>query len=79
MLGVDSADDPGAALTMLADLGVHLPAVIDADGAAGKALRLPPGLPLSYVVRADGSVAMVDPPIPFASPGDVAAAVARLS
>ena len=79
VLGVDSADDPGAALTMLADLGIHLPAVSDADGAVGKALRLPPGLPLSYVVRADGSVAMVDPPIPFASPGDVAAAVARLS
>jgi thiol-disulfide isomerase/thioredoxin len=79
VLGVDSADDPGAALTMLADLGVHLPAVSDADGAVGKALRLPPGLPLSYVVRADGSVAMVDPPVPFASPGDVAAAVARLS
>jgi thiol-disulfide isomerase/thioredoxin len=79
VLGVDSADDPGAALTMLADLGVHLPAVSDADGAVGKALRLPPGLPLSYVVRADGSVAMVDPPVPFASPSDVAAAVARLS
>jgi thiol-disulfide isomerase/thioredoxin len=79
VLGVDSADDPGAALTMLADLGVHLPAVGDADGVVGKALRLPPGLPLSYVVRADGSVAMVTPPVPFASPGDVAAAVARLS
>jgi hypothetical protein len=31
------------------------------------------------VVRADGSVAMVTPPVPFASTDDVAAAVARLS
>lgn len=79
VLGVDSADDPAAALTLLTELGVHLPAVSDADGAVGRALRLLPGLPLSYVVRADGSVAMVDPPVPFASPDDVAAAVARLS
>ena len=70
---------PRAALGLLTDLGVHLPVVADPDGAVGRALRLPPALPLSYVVRADGSVAMVDPPIPFTSPDDVAAAVARLS
>lgn len=79
VLGLDSADDPRAALGLLTDLGVHLPVVADPDGAVGRALRLPPALPLSYVVRADGSVAMVDPPIPFTSPDDVAAAVARLS
>lgn len=79
VLGVDSADDPGAALTMLADLGVHLPVVSDANGAVNSALRPPPGLPLSYVVRADGSVALVEPPVPFTSPEGVAAAVARLS
>ncbi len=79
VLGVDSADDPGAALTMLADLGVHLPVVSDANSAVNSALRPPPGLPLSYVVRADGRVAMVDPPVPFTSPEDVAAAVGRLS
>lgn len=79
VLGVDSADDPGAALTLLSDLGVHLPAVSDPNGAVTRALHLPPGLPLSYLVRADGSVRMVDPPIPFASPADVAAAVGRLS
>jgi thiol-disulfide isomerase/thioredoxin len=79
VLGVDSADDPGAALTLLTDLGVHLPAVSDPDGVVTRALHMPPGLPLSYVVRADGSVAMVTPPVPFASTDDVAAAVARLS
>ena len=30
--------------------------------------RLAPGLPLSYVVRADGPAALVDPPVPFTAP-----------
>jgi hypothetical protein len=34
---------------------------------------------VSYVVRADGSVVMVDPPIPFRSADEVAATVDRLS
>jgi hypothetical protein len=64
---------------LLTDLRVHLPAVADPDGVVTRALRLPPGLPLSYVIRADGSAALVDPPVPFATPQDVATAVARLS
>ncbi len=79
VLTVDSADDPAAALALLTDLRVRLPAVADPDGVVNRALRLPPGLPLSYVIRADGSAALVDPPVPFATPQDVAAAVARLS
>ena len=79
VLTVDSADDPAAALALLSELRVRLPAVADPDGAVSRALRMPPGLPLSYVVRADGSTALVDPPVPFTSPADVAAAVARLS
>ena len=77
VLTVDSADDPAAALALLTELEVRLPAVADPDGAVTRALRLPPGLPLSYVVRADGSAALVDPPVPFTSPEEVAAAVAR--
>ena len=79
VLTVDSADDPPAALALLGELRVRLPAVADTDGAVTRALRMPPGLPLSYVVRADGSAALVDPPVPFTSPEEVAAAVARLS
>ena len=79
VLTVDSADDPAAALALLAELRVTLPAVADPDGAVTRALRLPPGLPLSYVVRADGTAALVDPPVPFTSPEEVAAAVTRLS
>jgi thiol-disulfide isomerase/thioredoxin len=79
VLTVDSADDPAAALALLGELRVRLPAVADTDGAVTRALRMPPGLPLSYVVRADGSAALIDPPVPFTSPEEVAAAVARLS
>ncbi len=79
VLTVDADDDPSAALALLTDLRVHLPAVADPDGAVTRALRMPRGLPLSYVVRADGSATLVDPPVPFATPEEVAAAVARLS
>lgn len=79
VLGVDLRDDPRSALALLHTLGVHLPSVTDPDEALRAALDVPPGLPMSYVVRADGSVARVDPPVPFTSVDAVAAAVARLS
>jgi thiol-disulfide isomerase/thioredoxin len=79
VLGVDARDDPRAALSLLAELGVTLPSVIDADGAVRAALDVPPALPASYVVRADGTVTRVDPPTPFRTADDVAAAVERFS
>ncbi len=79
VLGVDVRDADAAALQLVADLGVQLPSVTDPDGKVAAALRAPPGLPLSYLVRADGSVALVDPPVPFTSADEVAAAVGRLS
>jgi thiol-disulfide isomerase/thioredoxin len=79
VLGVDVRDDPRAALALLAELGVALPSVTDPDGALRAALDVPPALPASYVVRADGTVGRVDPPTPFRSADEVAAAVERLS
>lgn len=79
VLGVDVRDDPRAALTLLAEIGVRLPSVTDPDNALRIALDMPPGLPMSYLVRADGSVARVDPPVPFTTADAVAAAVAGLS
>jgi thiol-disulfide isomerase/thioredoxin len=79
VLGVDVQDDPRAALALLRDLGVRLPSVHDPEGALRAALDVPPALPVSYVVRADGSVARVDPPTPFRNADEVAAAVERLS
>ncbi|MEQ3552166.1 TlpA disulfide reductase family protein [Pseudonocardia nematodicida] len=79
VLTVDVQDDPVAALRLAADLGVRLPAVTDPDGTLRAALDTPPLLPVTYVTRADGAAAMVDPPIPFRTADDVAAAVERLS
>jgi thiol-disulfide isomerase/thioredoxin len=78
VLTVNVHDRPAAALALLADLGVRLPAVADPDGSLAAALRLPPALPTSYLLRADGAVSKVEPPTPFRSADEVAAAVARL-
>jgi hypothetical protein len=63
---------------MLREVGVTLPSVTDPDDRLRVALALPPTLPVSKVVRADGSVVRVDPPTPFTSADEVAAAVERL-
>jgi thiol-disulfide isomerase/thioredoxin len=78
VLGVDVRDDPRSALALLRELGVRLPSVTDPADALRTALALPPALPASYVVRADGTVVRVDPPTPFRSADEVAAAVERL-
>jgi thiol-disulfide isomerase/thioredoxin len=78
VIGVDVQDDPRSALALLRELGVTLPSVTDPDDALRGALAVPPALPISYVVRADGTVARVDPPTPFTSADEVAAAVERL-
>ncbi|MHA6785904.1 TlpA family protein disulfide reductase [Pseudonocardia saturnea] len=79
VLLVDVDDDPRAALRTLAELGVALPSALDPGSAVRTALDVPPGLPYSYLARPDGSLGRVDPPTPFASADDVAAAVARLA
>ncbi|MEJ3655666.1 TlpA disulfide reductase family protein [Actinomycetes bacterium KLBMP 9759] len=79
VLGINVRDDSRAALQLVTELGVRLPAVTDPDARLRRALQVPPGLPMSYVVRTDGSVVQVDPPVPFTSADDVAAAVERLT
>ena len=78
VVGIDVQDDPRSALALLRELGVTLPSVTDPDDALRRALAVPPALPISYVVRADGSLARVNPPTPFGSADEVAAAVERL-
>ncbi|MCY7342893.1 MAG: TlpA family protein disulfide reductase [Pseudonocardia sp.] len=79
VLGVDVRDDPRVALALLEEIDVSLASVHDPDQVLRVALDIPPGLPMSYLVRADGSVARVDPPVPFATADDVARAVEALS
>jgi thiol-disulfide isomerase/thioredoxin len=78
VVGVNVQDDPRSALALLHELGVTLPSVTDPDDRLRLALAVPPTLPVSYVVRANGTIVRVDPPTPFASADEVAAAVERL-
>lgn len=58
---VQSARSDGEQL--LADLHVtHLPMVFDGSGAAQNALKLPFGLPVSYLVAADGTTTVITNP-----------------
>lgn len=58
-------------------LGAHYPSVTDPDAALLAALRSPPVLPATFVLRADGSTAWVTPPVVFQTADEVAEAVAR--
>lgn len=77
VLGINVQDRPQDALTMLAELGVSFPSVTDPAGAIQIALDAPPVIPLSYVVRPDGSVQQVNPPVVFESPDEVRRTVER--
>ncbi len=68
-------------LDLLDELGVRLPSVHDGEGMRGPvrdALDVPPMLPASYVVGADGDVEFVTDPRLFTSLGQVSGAVERL-
>ncbi|WP_067825572.1 TlpA disulfide reductase family protein [Nocardia inohanensis] len=69
--------DPGTAkgLSRLAGLGVHLPGVEDPNSQVRTAVRAPAVLPISVLVRADGTVAKVVVR-PFTSVEDISATVA---
>jgi thiol-disulfide isomerase/thioredoxin len=54
-------------LELLAKLGVRLPSVADPADGVRKAVRVPPRLPVSYVVGADGSLTEVTAPVAFTS------------
>ena len=56
VLGIDVQDDPGAALSLLADAGVHYASVRDDDGGHQGAAALGPGLPMTVFVDADGVI-----------------------
>ena len=62
------------ALGRLADYGVHLPGVQDGSGRVQAAVGAPAVLPVTVLLRADGSVAAVLP-IPFRSADEVASVV----
>ncbi|MGW0517936.1 TlpA family protein disulfide reductase [Crossiella sp. NPDC003009] len=77
VLGLQMRNDGRAAgLELLAALNVRLPSVADADGTAAAALKLPPVLPATYLVRPDGEIRRITDPLLFTSAEQVRKAVA---
>ncbi|MGH3905843.1 MAG: TlpA family protein disulfide reductase [Pseudonocardiaceae bacterium] len=79
VIGINVQDRPEASLSLMAELGVHYPSVTDPAGELQAALKVPPVLPFSYVVTADGAVRPVTPPRVFASPEEVRGTVRRFT
>ncbi|MDI9918237.1 TlpA disulfide reductase family protein [Rhodococcus sp. IEGM 1379] len=76
VLTVHSDPNQENALTRLIDYSVRLPGVQDGDGKVRIALGAPPVLPVSVLIRPDGTVAKVLPQ-PFRSADEIAAATAQ--
>lgn len=70
VVGMDVQDRPGAAAALLADLAVTYPSFGPAEDVA-TALAAPPVLPLSYLVRSDGTVHRISGITSFTDPGQV--------
>jgi thiol-disulfide isomerase/thioredoxin len=73
-LGVESR--PADALELLTKLKVRLPGLLDETGKVRQKLH-PVGLPASYLVKADGSVTLIENPRVFRSVDEVRQAVAN--
>jgi len=56
VVGLDASDDPSSALSLLQVAGVHYPSVRDDGGLSKAGLRWGSGLPVTYVVDADGRI-----------------------
>lgn len=72
--GQDGAQDPLSALSMLADIGVRLPTVVDTDAQLARAIEVPRVYPCTVLVRGDGTVAAVLPQV-FDTSAELSAAV----
>ncbi|MGK3200524.1 TlpA family protein disulfide reductase [Amycolatopsis sp. MEPSY49] len=82
VLGVQVQSPAKDGLELLAKLGVHLPSVYDGDGQSGPirtALKVPPRLPVSYLVTAAGEVRFIANPPTFGNTDQVRAAVGGTS
>lgn len=78
VIGINVLDRPDDALELLVELGVRYPSVADPDRALQAALQVPQVIPVSYLLRPDGSVQRIDAPLVFRTPDEVQQAVERL-
>lgn len=78
VLGVNVKEPASVGLEFMAEIGVRYPSLYDGEGAAQQALRVPPVLPVNYLVRPDGAVEHITDPLVFRSPYEIQTAVERL-
>lgn len=63
VVGVQVQSPQPDGLSLLAGLGIHhVPMVYDTANAASNALRLPVGVPVTYLVRPDGTATLITKP-----------------
>ncbi|MDS1114725.1 TlpA disulfide reductase family protein [Gordonia westfalica] len=70
----EGGTNPFFPLTLLTEIGVRLPSVLDPDGRVAAAITAPRVFPSTVFLRADGSIAKVYPGV-FDSPQEIAEAV----
>ncbi|WP_442972210.1 TlpA family protein disulfide reductase [Rhodococcus sp. WAY2] len=80
IVGIDVDDSSTAALALLTELGALYPSFGDTDADALRAaLAAPPVLPLSFLLRPDGSIHRITTPATFGDPTQIHRAVRELS
>ncbi|ACU34225.1 TlpA family protein disulfide reductase [Actinosynnema pretiosum subsp. pretiosum] len=67
VLGVQVKSGEADGLDLLSRIGVHLPSLVDDSEALLRAFKVPPTLPASFLVGADGSITPVTDPLVFTS------------
>jgi thiol-disulfide isomerase/thioredoxin len=76
VVGLAVRSEPAGALDLLAALRVRFANLLDPDGAAVRALKVPDALPASYVIGSDGTVHFISDPRLFRSVDQVRETVA---
>ena len=72
----EGGSNPFFPLTLLTEIGVRLPSVLDLDGKVAAAINAPRVFPSTVFLRPDGTVAEVYPGV-FDSPEEIADSVAE--
>ena len=78
VLGVDVQEPASVGLKFMADIGIRYPSLHDGEAAVQRALKVPPVLPVNYLVRPDGSVSRITDPAVFRDPDQIQATIDRL-
>lgn len=77
VVGINVQDRATAALELLAQIKVRYPSAVDVRGELQRALHAPPVLPVTYLLRPDGSMQRITEPATFHSADEIADAVRR--